>query len=190
LVFPHNCNGCGGCSLVCPESAITEQFRDIGTIQEGCYRGVRLVQGLLNIGEARAPPVIRRVKQRAGPDEVCIIDAPPGSSCPVVEAMEGADYAIIVTESSSYALHDMAAIVSVIRKMGIPCGAVINKHVSGRDEVERYLEREGIPVLATIPLTREIAELCSNGGLLMDHGVRWNEVFSSIYAQVQERVSL
>ena len=184
LVFPHNCNGCGGCVLVCPEHAIHEERREIGSIFSGTFGDVHFFQGLLNVGEARSPPLIREVKNRAGTGGTCIIDAPPGSSCPVVEAMEGADYVVIVTESSSYALHDMVALISVVRKMGMPFGVVLNKHVPERNEVERYLCDEGIPILGSIPLDRRIAEWCSNGELIVTKGTQWHDLFAGILSAI------
>jgi len=107
LVFPELCHGCGACSYLCAESAITEEGRQVGIVERGNSGNLELVQGKLAIGEAMAPPVIREVKKYLDPANMVIIDVSPGTSCPVVEAVEGSDFCLLVTEPTPFGLNDL-----------------------------------------------------------------------------------
>jgi len=105
LVFPELCHGCGACSYLCPEKAISEVTNEIGVIEMGHADGVVFIHGKLAIGEAMAPPIIRQVKEHASHEGTAIIDVPPGTSCPVVEAVKGSDFCLLVTEPTPYRVY-------------------------------------------------------------------------------------
>jgi len=186
LVFPELCHGCGACSYLCPESAITEEGREVGIVERGNSGNLELVQGRLAIGEAMAPPVIREVKRYIDPADVVINDVPPGTSCPVVEAVEGSDFCLLVTEPTPFGLNDLSLAVEVVRKLGIPCGVVINRVGVGGEEVERYCHREGIPILLRIPLDRNIAMLYSQGIPLIEGVPQWSDAFLELFQRIQQ----
>jgi ferredoxin len=98
VTFPELCHGCGGCSRLCPQQAISEVPREIGTIEMGVAGTIDFASGLLNIGEAMSPPLIRALKNALKESELTIIDAPPGTSCPVIESIRYCDYIVLVTE--------------------------------------------------------------------------------------------
>jgi MinD superfamily P-loop ATPase len=185
LVFPELCHGCGACSYLCPESAITEEGREVGIVERGNSGNLELIQGRLAIGEAMAPPVIREVKKYIDPADIVIIDVPPGTSCPVVEAVEGSDFCLLVTEPTPFGLNDLSLAVEVVRKLGIPCGVVINRVGIGGEEVEKYCNREGIPILMRIPLDRNIAMLYSNGIPLVEGMPQWREDFLKLFQDIK-----
>jgi MinD superfamily P-loop ATPase len=188
LVFPELCHGCGVCTYVCPEKAISEEGREVGVVEEGQAGEVRFVHGRLAIGEAMAGPVIRAVKQRADRSSTVIIDVPPGNSCPVVEAVRGSDFCLLVTEPTPFGLHDLALAVELARKLAIPCGVVINRDGSGDQRVERYCAQQQIPVLLKIPLDRRIAELYCRGQTLVAGMPSWREAFRDLLNSI-ERVA-
>jgi MinD superfamily P-loop ATPase len=189
LIFPELCHGCGACSYLCPESAITEDGRQVGIIERGNSGNLELVQGRLAIGEAMAPPVIREVKKYVDPANIVIIDVPPGTSCPVVEAVEGSDFCLLVTEPTPFGLNDLSLAVEVVRKLGISCGVVINRVGIGGKEVEQYCHQEGIPILLTIPLDRNIAMLYSQGIPLIEGMPRWREDFLGLFQSMDTMVT-
>jgi len=188
LVFPELCHGCGACSYLCPESAITEEGREVGVVERGGSGNLELVQGRLAIGEAMAPPVIREVKKYIEPANIVIIDVSPGTSCPVVEAVKGSDFCLLVTEPTPFGLNDLSLAVEVVRKLGIPCGVVINRVGVGSEEVEQYCHREEIPILLKIPLDRNIATLYSRGTPLVEGVPRWREEFLKLFQDIRSIV--
>jgi len=185
LVFDQLCHGCGACSYLCPRRAIVEESREMGVIELGVANGIDFVQGRLTVGEAMAVPVIRRVKAKIKRDLLAILDVSPGTSCPVVQAIEGSDYCLLVTEPTPFGLHDLELAVETVHQLGIPCGVIINRAVSGETLVHEYCLREGIPVLLEIPLDREIARLYSEGVTLAEGRPQWQAEFRAVYTKIE-----
>lgn len=189
MVFPELCHGCGACSYLCPENAITEEYREIGVVEWGYSDGVEFAHGKLNVGEAMAPPVIKKVKQRANRDGSVILDVPPGTSCPVVEAVGDSDFCILVTEPTPFGLNDLILAVETVRELGVPCGVVLNRAGVGDNNVGQYCQRENIPVMLTIPLDTDIARLYSRGVTLVEGMPEWKKDFVGMYNQIGDIVS-
>lgn len=184
LVFPELCHGCGACSYLCPEGAISEVGREVGVLETGYAGEIEFVHGRLAIGEAMAPPLIREVKERINPRKTAIVDVPPGTSCPVVEAVRGSDFCLLVTEPTPFGLNDLALAVDVTRRLCIPCGVLINRAGVGDTRVEDYCRDEGIPVLLRIPLDTEIARLYSRGITLAEGLPRWRSAFRALWQEI------
>jgi len=163
LLFADMCHSCGGCYHVCPERAIEEIEKPIGVIETGSRDGVVYSGGKLAIGEAMSPPLIREVK-RCHPDaEARILDSPPGTSCPAVEAMKGSDFVVLVTEPTPFGLSDLSLAAGAARALGIPFGVVINRADIGDVSMLDEYRKRGYNVIASIPHSREIAEAYSRG---------------------------
>jgi MinD superfamily P-loop ATPase len=186
LTFPEMCHGCGACSYLCPKKAISEEGRETGVIEWGQSDGVSFVQGKLNVGEAMAPPVIRKVKELAGKDGTVIVDVPPGTSCPVVEAVKGSDFCLLVTEPTPFGLNDLILAVEMVKRLGIPCGVILNRSGAGDSGVEDYCKKEGIPLLLAIPLDIEIARLYSISITLAEGLPQWQDKFLEVYQMIKE----
>jgi MinD superfamily P-loop ATPase len=189
LIFPELCHGCGSCTLNCPEEAIHEVLNVTGIIEEGCTGNIRFAHGILNIGEAMAVPVIRELKKRIGENSDCVVilDASPGTSCPVVETMRGADFVLMVTEPTPFGLHDLRLAVEVARdELRLPVGVVINRDGVGDRGVEDYCAAEGIPILMRIPLDRRIAEAYSEGVPMVEASPEYRERFVELYRRIKE----
>lgn len=188
LPFHELCHSCGGCMEVCPEKAITETGRELGVMEKGHRNGLEFIHGKLRVGEAMAPPLIREVRSHTRPGVLTIIDAPPGTSCPVITSMNGADFVLLVTEPTPFGLHDLKLAVGAVRILGIPCGLVINRSDMGDDKVKSYAKTEELPVLMEIPFDRQIAEAYSRGEMLVDVMPEWKEQFKSLYRRIEELV--
>jgi MinD superfamily P-loop ATPase len=155
-------------------------------VEWGHSDGIRFVQGILTVGEAMAPPVIRKVKAHANGSEIIIRDIPPGTSCPVVEAIRGSNFCLLVTEPTPFGLNDLSLAVEMLRKLGIPCGVVLNRAGVGDAGVEEYCRKEGLPILLTIPLDTEIARLYSKGIPLVKGMPAWEDSFRGVFNKIKE----
>jgi len=189
LFFPELCHGCGGCAYICPEKAIKEVEREIGVIEKGNSGTIDFIHGILNVGEPMAPPLIRQVKKYILNSKNAVIDASPGTSCPVVEAVKGSDFCLLVTEPTPFGLNDLKLAVGMLSKLTIPCGVVINCSDIGDEEVKRYCESESIPILMTIPWDRRIAEAYSQGIPLIEALPEYQNSFSQLYEKIRGEFS-
>jgi MinD superfamily P-loop ATPase len=186
LIFPELCHGCGACSYLCPEDALFEVNKEMGILEVGSSKGIEFVHGELTIGEAMAPPVIREVKKHINRKKLTIIDVAPGTSCPVVEAVKGSDFCLLVTEPTPFGLNDLALAIDMVKELNIPCGVVINRDGAGDSKVEEYCRKEGIPILLRIPLDIEIARLYSRGITLVEGIPQWQEPFLRLYNDIEQ----
>jgi MinD superfamily P-loop ATPase len=186
IVFPELCHGCGGCSLVCPRNAITEQDHRIGVIEIFKTGSMTLIQGKLDIGAAMASPLIRSAKARLSRDISAILDAPPGTSCPVITTIRDADLVILVTEPTPFGLHDLKLAVDMVRELKIPHGVVINRVGSGDDRTRVYCRENRIPVLMEFPDDREIAQAYSRGELIVDTLPMYRRPFENLLSNSLE----
>jgi MinD superfamily P-loop ATPase len=188
LVFPELCHSCGGCALVCPKKAIEWKKRSTGSIDHGRYHSIDFYQGVLNIGEAMTIPLLRSLKKKIDPTNHVILDAPPGTACPVIETIRGADYCILVTEPTLFGLHDLKLMVDVARHTTIPFGVIINRDGIGNQMVEQYCQKEHIPILMKIPHSKDIAQLYSEGIPFIESMPHWRIKFNNLFKTIQEEV--
>jgi MinD superfamily P-loop ATPase len=193
LVFPELCHGCGSCSLNCPEGAIHEVLHVMGSLESGRAGPIAFGHGILNVGEAMAVPIIRQLKAKHitnRGDGVTILDASPGTSCPVVETMRGADFVLLVTEPTPFGLHDLRLTVQVARdELGLPLGVAVNRDGVGDAGVDEYCAAEDIPILMRIPLERRIAEAISDGKALVAVLPEYQSAFQDLYRQIARLVA-
>ena len=187
LVFEQLCHSCGGCMAICPEGAITEKQRKIGIAEFGKSNGIYFGHGRLDIGAIQTPALIRYVKKRIKQGAVNIIDAPPGTSCPVIEAIKGSDFVLLVTEPTPFGLNDLALAVGMVRQLKIPFAAAINRSDIGDDAVVRYCQQENIAVLIQIPNDRKIAESYSRGVMIVEAMPDYKQKFLKLYEDIKRQ---
>jgi MinD superfamily P-loop ATPase len=189
LPFEELCHSCGGCMAVCPEDAITEKGRELGIIQKGHRNGIEFIHGKLRVGEAMSPPLIKKVLSYTDPAKLTIVDAPPGTSCPVIESMKSADFVLLVTEPTPFGLYDLKLAVGASKILNIPCGLVINRSDLGDEKVKAYADRENLPILMEIPFDRRIAEAYSRGDLVVEVMPEWKQRFLELYEKIKHLVT-
>ncbi len=185
LFFPELCHGCGACSYFCEQGAIEEVGKAIGVIEIGRSENIDFAQGKLKVGEAVATPLIRELKRYIKKDRTVILDAPPGTSCPVIETVKGVDFVILVTEPTPFGMHDFILAKGVVEKLSIPYGVVINVCDIGDRKIFDYCEKEGIPILSKIPFSKEIAEAYSKGEPIFGNLKSYEKLFFNIFEGVK-----
>ena len=185
LLFPELCHGCAGCWMVCPTGAITKSKRVTGKLELGESRNIQFLQGLLNIGEAMSPPIIREVKSAAPFVDLQIVDSPPGTSCPVIESIRDADFVLLVTEPTPFGLNDLKLAVDTVRALNIPFGLVINRADVGDEQTLEYCNSQGIDILAEIPDDRRIAEAYSRGEMACEALSQFQQIFLNLLKNIK-----
>lgn len=186
LFFPELCHSCGGCKLVCKAGGISETMHGIGSLEYRAAAGIELVSGVMNVGYPMAVPVIRKLKERALPDRVNILDCPPGTACPMVSAVRGADFVLLVTEPTVFGLHDLELACDTLEELRLSCGIVVNRADGNCRDVEAFCRKRGIPVLMKIPFSRKIAEGYSSGRRLAECAPELNGEFEALLASIRE----
>lgn len=185
LIFENICHSCSACWLVCPQKAIKEGKRTIGTIEKGQLKSLECIQGELNLKEPSAVPVIKKMKTLIDQNKTTIIDGPPGTSCPAIEAIKGSDFCLLVTEPTPFGLHDLKVIVEVVKEQGIPCGLVINRSQGDDRIAEEFAQKEKLPILLTIPLEKDIAHLYSKGIPFSQVMPQWQHNFKALLKSIE-----
>lgn len=188
LVFGGLCHGCGACAHLCPQGAIREVPLRVGVIERGRAGAIDFLQGRLDVGRAMSPPIIRALKRRLDPARTVIIDAPPGTSCPVVESIRHSDLCLLVTEPTPFGLHDLELAAGEAKALGIPRGVVINRADGGPGDgrIKAFCAEEGIPLLMTIPFDRRIAEAYSRGETILDADPSAGKDFVGLFESVRK----
>jgi len=190
MTFEPLCHSCGGCMAVCPQSAIKEKQRKIGIVEYGRANGVLYGAGKLDIGVIQSPALIRHVKQKAPNSDTVVIDAPPGTSCPVIEAVKGADFVLLVTEPTPFGLNDLILAVDMVRELGLAFAVAINRSDIGDNRVVEYCQQEGIEILIEIPNDRLIAEAYSQGIKIIDALPGYEEKFAHLFQKINASVAV
>ena len=188
LTFENLCHSCGGCFEICPEDAVIEKERSLGEIGHGTAGDISFINGRLDVGQVMVPPIIKKVKSYTNPDIITIIDAPPGTSCPVIAAMNNADFILLVTEPTPFGLHDLKLAVETVKILNMPHGLVINRAGLGNDEVKIYAKKQNIPILMEIPFDKKIAQIYSSGQMVVDKLPEYKEKFHTLFDKIKQLV--
>jgi MinD superfamily P-loop ATPase len=184
LIFPEMCHGCGGCAKVCPRQAIHEMDRRIGVVETIQAGDITLIQGRLDVGMTMSPPLIRALKSHVQNGAPVILDAPPGTSCPVITTIRGADFVVLVTEPTPFGLYDLSLAIETVRKLAIPFGVVVNRMGIGDERVHSFCREEGVPILIEIPDDRRIAEVYSKGELIVEVLPEHRQIFRTLCEKI------
>ena len=189
LIFHELCHSCGACSIACPYQAIFEVDVEKGIIESGTVQHIKFWQGKLTVGESSPTPLVKALKKKIPKDEIdTIIDTSPGTSCPVVEAVHGADFALLVTEPTPFGLHDLDLAVRMCDELKVKKGVLINRAGEGDELIEEYCEKRDIPILDKIPLKKEIAESYSRGETLTEAFKEYKDKFQNLWEKIKKLV--
>ena len=202
IVFGDICHSCGGCSLLCPENAITEKDKVIGKIEKGKSQGIDIYTGILNTGEGSGVPIIEKLLEEnrksssngeisnniEGNEKLSIIDCPPGSACIVMESIKDADFCVLVAEPTAFGAHNLEMVYELVSLFGKPFGVVLNKCLDGENPSEEFCKEKGIKILGRVPFEKELGELNSNAKIAARESERYNKLFKNILETVKGEV--
>lgn len=191
-INPGLCHSCGACTVACEHEAIWTRDEAIGELNRYTTNaGGGLMDGKLKIGSAMQTMVIRALKKSLPPNmDILLFDAPPGTSCPVVETISNADYIVLVTEPTPFGLHDLKLMVVLVRELELPFGVVINKANLGNHDVYHYLKKENIEILGEIPFDSAYASNYAKGDLFNEVPAQVAEAFSNLSRKLINKVPL
>ena len=162
------CHSCGACLAACDFDAIREVRHPLGIIshfETGTGKG--LTEGRLNVGSPMQSMLIREVKKQVHqPQGIVIFDAPPGTSCPVVQTIADVDFVILVTEPTPFGVHDLKITVELMLELQKPFGVIINKAGLGFPEIYRFLVEKNIELLGEVPFAKSYAGNYAVGKIL------------------------
>jgi MinD superfamily P-loop ATPase len=191
LLFADRCHACGACATLCPRGAIREQPAARGTIRIGHRGELAFIEGRLQIGEASPTALVREVRSQAvdAQRRLVILDAAPGTSCPVIAAAHRADFLLLVTEPTPLGAHDLALAMEMGAALGLAMGVVINRSgESDDDEIGRLASGRGVPVLARIPFDRSIAAAYARGEVLVEAVPEHRPTVERLWSDILVRV--
>lgn len=187
MVFDEVCHSCGGCVLLCPQKAITEKEKVIGKIETGISENVKVMTGMLNVGEASGVPIIKKlIENIPGNTEHTIIDCPPGSACVVMESIKDADYCILVAEPTIFGVHNLSMVYELVTLFKKPFGAVLNKCIEDENPSEIFCKKHNIQILEKIPFENELGKLNSNALIATRENVKYKALFSGLLRKLKE----
>lgn len=183
------CHSCGACSYACEYHAITEKKEPIGYINHYQIENASIMEGRLKIGSAMQTMLIKETKKQiAEKADIVILDAPPGTSCPVVETIIDTDFLILVTEPTLFGFHDLKLMIALLKEIDIPYGVVINKTGLGDRKIHQFLKKEQIDLIAEIPFSRDFSALYAQGKIKDKLPAEISRSYALIYQYLQQKI--
>lgn len=184
-VVEELCHDCGACIVACEFDAITEKEKTLGRVNSmSLNTHAKIIEARAEVGVYSPVSVIKSAIKTAKGDELCLFDAPPGISCPLIATVENADFVLLVTEPTPFGLNDLKLTVDTLKQLGKPYGVIVNRAELGNKEVYQYLEQKGIPLLMEIPMDREIARIYCEGLLLVDEKPEYQRLFIDLLHRI------
>ncbi|RKZ25047.1 (4Fe-4S)-binding protein, partial [bacterium] len=116
-----------------------------------------------------------------------IVDGAPGIGCQVIASLTGVDGAIVVSEPTLSAIHDLKRVVELADHFHLKIGVVVNKsdiNPSLAREIKRWADENKLPTLAEIPLDRRIVDAMAQRKSPIEIG---DDSLSEIYKNIWEK---
>ena len=115
-----------------------------------------------------------------------IIDAPPGVSCPAVNAVLDSDVILLVTEPTPFGVYDFKLAWEAFAPLKKPLGVVVNRAGVGNDAIYQFCREQGLPILAEIPYDRAIAEAYARGRIIAAVSPGLKSTFVSLRDRIRD----
>lgn len=188
MIFNEVCHSCGGCILFCPEGALYERQKEIGTVEVGISKNVDVLSGRLNTGEVSGVPVIKKLMEKLPEHNLTVIDCPPGSACTVMESIQKADFCVLVAEPTLFGAHNLAMVYQLVKFFNKTCGAVLNKCLPDKNPSKAFCRENRINILAEIPYDERLARMNSLGLVAARQNEAYRTLFRSLLRKVKKGV--
>lgn len=189
FLFPEICHSCGGCAKLCPQKAIQDVPRNIGSIKRGASGSVTILSGIMNTGVASGVPIIQRLLQIVKEEEgLVVLDCPPGSACTVMESIRDADYCLLVAEPTLFRMHNLECVCNLVKEFRKPFGVVLNKCTEEENPSETFCRRNNYPILASIPFDYEVGRLNSDGEIAARRLPTFEKLFRELLDTITSEV--
>lgn len=184
MVFPDMCHGCEGCRVLCPVQAIENGSQEIGRIMHWRGDGFEAWQGRLHVGQVLSPTLIRelhgRARESAPGYDLTIVDSPPGTSCPMMAAVRGANRLVLVTEPTPFGLHDLELAMAAVRRMKLPVEVIVNRSIGDDAAIDDLCRARAVPVIARFPEDRAVAAAYAEGRPMIEAGAEWAKQYDEL----------
>jgi MinD superfamily P-loop ATPase len=153
------CEGCGVCVRFCPVKAIDFKSRDCGELMASETRFGPMAHARLKPGGENSGKLVAAVKEKAhelagnSMSPLMIVDGPPGIGCPVIAATSGASLALLVTEPTLSAEHDLLRAIKLLKQFNVPGALCVNKWDINPEltaAIEKAAAEMGIPAAGRI----------------------------------------
>ncbi|MGE4541972.1 MAG: P-loop NTPase [Bacteroidales bacterium] len=190
-VFNELCHSCYACSDLCPEQALPMKPYRMGETSHQLLNGLQLIESRLDVGQEQAVPLIhatqKYIRELESKPAMQILDCPPGTSCPVVAAVDEADFVLLVTEPTPFGLNDLKLAVETMRQIDKAFAVVINRQGMGDDAVENWCKSENISIAARIPYDRQLAEQYAAAKLAWRENVALKKALEELALFIQQK---
>ncbi len=194
------CEGCGVCVWKCPVDAISFTPHKNGDWFISQTRFGDMVHAKLGVAEENSGKLVTLVRQEAkklaeeNHRDLLLVDGPPGTGCPVIAAVGGADAVLIVVEPTLTAIHDMQRVVKLARFFNVQPFVVINKS-DLNDELSTqicdFCEKEHLMIVGRIPYDLAIVRAQLQGKTIFEVAdAALKEQFVELWKNVQVAISV
>lgn len=188
MIFYEICHSCGGCSLFCPEKALKEKERAIGTIEEGISDNVTVLTGCLNTGEVSGVPIIKKLIEKLPAQETVVVDCPPGSACVVMESIREADFCVLVAEPTLFGVHNLEMVYELVKLFNKPLGVVLNKVLPRENPAEQFCIENKVNILTKLPFDEKLGNINSSGHIAVRQSEQYQELFKNLLEAITKEV--
>ena len=189
FVFPEVCHPCGGCTMVCPQDAVSSEEKEVGKVQIGKADNVDFVCGSMNIGEASGVPIIKEIFKRTPENPWIMVDCPPGSGCMAMESISNVDYCILVAEPTEFGRQNLEMVYKLVKIFNKPIGVVLNKCTDERNPSEEFCAENGIDVIGRLPFSRVTGRETAQGNIIYNIDNQMKEEFDQICCRLKEKLA-
>jgi len=189
VLFPEICHSCGGCALICPANAVTEEEKTVGWIREGSNGALKAYFGEMAVGEASGVAIIKGLLGKIQSEKKdVIIDCPPGSACVVMESIKDADFCLLVAEPTIFGRHNLEMVYELVKLFEKPFAVVLNKCSDEWNPSADFCSENQVPVVGKIDFNHSLGEIIGNGEIAVEKEETYRKVFAEILSAVRNEV--